>query len=72
MFQRSWLYGQQWEHDLMGKEPCKEDMDAVVGDRPFVAMRVCCHILVVNSKALKAAGKTSPKPVTHFNYWSHL
>ena len=55
--QIQWLYGQQWEQDLMGRFPTRVDLDAVVSDRPVVAMRVCLHIGVVNSKVLELAGK---------------
>ena len=54
---REWYWGAQWEQDLMGRYPTKEDLDAVCADKPMHMARYCGHIGVVNSKALELAGK---------------
>ncbi|ELU03691.1 hypothetical protein CAPTEDRAFT_206365 [Capitella teleta] len=59
-----WVVGNNWEQDVLGRYPTKEDLDAVSGDRPVFLHRVCHHIGIGNSKALQLAGvgKDTPDP----------
>ena len=52
----SWILGRNWEQDVLGRYPTREDLDAVCPDRPVFLWRVCIHIAVVNTKALAIAG----------------
>ena len=63
------VYGMDWEQDLLGRYPSREDLDAACNDRPVIVSRACIHMDVINSKALQLAGTTnrtsvpvSPKP----------
>ncbi|MFN8075421.1 MAG: amidohydrolase family protein [Kineosporiaceae bacterium] len=62
---RPWIVGGGWamEH-FPGGTPRKEDLDAVVGDRPVFLMNRDVHGAWVNSAALRAAGidATTPDP----------
>jgi len=51
-----WIVGFGWDQDLMCHGyPSRWDLDEVVPDRPVLLLRVCTHIGVVNSAALRAA-----------------
>lgn len=55
---KTWIVGFGWEQDRMSpgaRYPTRQDLDAVVRDRPVVLHRACWHIAVVNSKALEIA-----------------
>ena len=51
-----WYVGYGWDDEVMGKTPNRFDLDAVVNDRPVMLSRTCCHIAVVNSRALELSG----------------
>ena len=52
-----WLLGGRWDNSLSGDPlPTKEDLDAVVPDRPVMLRDVDGHSAWVNSKVLELAG----------------
>ncbi|HKI92018.1 MAG TPA: amidohydrolase family protein, partial [Gaiellaceae bacterium] len=53
-----WLRGYGWRNGDWrdGREPTKEDLDAVTGDRPAVLVAKDYHSVWLNSAALAAAG----------------
>lgn len=54
-----WYQGHGWNHIQMGNVmPTRHDLDAVVPDTPVYLRRVCGHIAVANTAALRAAGIT--------------
>ena len=57
---RKWILGGRWDHEkfLEKRYPERWDLDAAVADKPVFLIRVCGHIGVVNSKALRLAGIT--------------
>jgi len=53
------IYGNGWNNELFPPTgPRKEDIDAVLSDRPASVMSSDCHAIWVNSAALKTAGIT--------------
>ena len=55
-----WYQGHGWNQVSMGDVmPTRHDLDAVIPDTPVYLRRVCGHIAVVNTVALKAAGITA-------------
>lgn len=59
-----WLIGRGWDQDLFAEKryPTRQDLDAVVPDRPVALTRACGHVMVVNSEALRRAGLTAGTP----------
>jgi len=61
-----WIIGGGWSSSVFAETggPRKEDLDAVVPDRPVFLLNTDVHAAWVNSKALEAAGlsATSPDP----------
>lgn len=59
-----WVYGRGYNEARFaeGRGPTRQDLDAVVADRPVVLMRTCAHIIACNSKALELAGITRDTP----------
>ena len=57
---KKWILGGRWDHEklLEKRYPTRWDLDAAVADNPVLLIRVCGHIGVVNSKALRLAGIT--------------
>lgn len=54
-----WYQGHGWNHTLMDNVmPTKHDLDSVIPDTPVYLRRICGHIAVINSAALRAAGIT--------------
>ena len=51
-----WYIGNRWEHDKLGRYPTAADIDAVQSEHPVFCWRVCYHVAVVNSVALRLAG----------------
>lgn len=53
-----WVLGRGWdqEHLIQRRYPTRWDLDAVSPDNPVLLSRICGHIGVANSKALRAAG----------------
>eukprot|EP00659_Diplonema_papillatum_P022647 gene22647-34661_t len=46
----------------LGRMPTRDDVDAVVSDRPAVLWRCCIHVACLNSKALELLGITADSP----------
>ena len=60
----AWLLGGGWDYTLKeGKLPSKEDLDAVVPDRPVMLIDIDFHSAWVNSKALEIGGVTAKSEV---------
>lgn len=60
---RAWLRGRGWGYGPFGDGlPTRQQLDAVVSDRPLVLRCFDGHSLWVNSKALAAAGITKATP----------
>lgn len=56
------VYGNGWNQDLYAGPhalPTRADLDAAVPDHPLLLDRVCGHIMLCNTAALRAAGITS-------------
>ena len=53
-----WIFGRGWDQDFLKEKryPTRWDLDKVVPDNPVFIVRVCGHVGVANSKALKIAG----------------
>ena len=61
--QLGWIRGRGWAYELFpGGLPTREQLDAVVSDRPAVMGCFDGHSIWVNSKALAAAGITKNTP----------
>jgi predicted amidohydrolase YtcJ len=57
------IYGHGWNNEVFAPEgPLKEELDAVVADRPVSLMSNDGHSIWVNSKALDRAGMTKDTP----------
>lgn len=58
--EKGWILGGRWDQEkfLEKRYPTRWDLDAAVADKPVSLIRVCGHIGVVNSKALRLAGIT--------------
>ncbi|XMB85508.1 amidohydrolase [Mycoplasmatota bacterium WC44] len=55
----NWIIGRGWhQSNLNGYVPTKEDLDKVSIEKPVIAIRVCGHVLVANSKAMELASIT--------------
>lgn len=59
-----WIVGANWIESKWKPAvfPSRQDLDAVVSDRPVVLQRVDGHAVVVNSRALEKAGITRGTP----------
>lgn len=60
-----WILGRGWNDDYFDEKrlPTRHDLDKITTDFPICYIRVCKHMLVVNSKALEVVGidKNSPQ-----------
>lgn len=59
------VYGNGWNQDLFAGPhalPTRADLDVAVPDHPLLLDRVCGHIMLCNTAALRAAGITSQTP----------
>ena len=56
----TWILGGRWDQERFTEKryPTRWDLDAVVSDRPVFLNRVCGHIAVANTEALRLAGIT--------------
>lgn len=45
-----------------GSRPDCKSLDSVTGEHPFIAARLCGHVIVANSKAMEIAGITNETP----------
>lgn len=59
-----WVFGNGWNQDRFQEKrvPSRHDLDRGVPDHPVKITRMCCHICVVNSKALQMARITRDTP----------
>lgn len=53
------IFGFGWMQDNLSRMPTKEDLDAIVNDRPVLLYRGCYHVAVLNSAALQACDLSS-------------
>lgn len=51
-----WIVAEGFNDRLLGEMPTREQIDAVISDRPVVLKRICRHVAVVNSKGLERLG----------------
>ena len=53
-----WVLGRGWDHELFVEKrlPTRWDLDEAVSDKPVVIVRICGHVAVANTMALKLAG----------------
>jgi len=56
-----WILGKGWDESKWpgNRYPTKEDLDAVSKTHPIMAVRICGHLLTLNTLALEIAGITS-------------
>ena len=55
---KGWIIGRGWDHELFKERrmPTRYDIDQVCPDIPTLLIRVCGHVAVANTKALKISG----------------
>jgi len=59
-----WLLGGRWDYTLAeGELPTRQDLDAVVPDRPVALTDIDYHTTWINSAAMNALGITAETPV---------
>jgi predicted amidohydrolase YtcJ len=60
-----WIQGGRWDHEKFAEKryPTRWDLDEAVSDRPVFLLRVCGHMGVANSEALRLAGITEESRV---------
>lgn len=53
-----WIIGSGWDQDKMRERryPTRYDLDEAVADKPVVVVRVCGHVAVLNSVAMRELG----------------
>jgi hypothetical protein len=53
-----WIIGRGWDHESLSEKrlPAKEDIDDITTENPVVLTRVCGHISLLNSLAIRALG----------------
>jgi predicted amidohydrolase YtcJ len=63
--ERNWVLGGRWDQEKFAERryPTRWDLDKAVADKPVFLTRVCGHIGVANSKALKLANITKTTSV---------
>lgn len=67
-----WVVGRGWDESQWSTSdyPTKDDLDNIAPDHPVVLIRVCGHIVSVNSKALEMVPvKDDPATVDRPNGW---
>ncbi len=57
---RTWIQGGRWDHELLAERryPTRFDLDEAAPSNPVFLMRICGHVGVANSMALRLAGIT--------------
>ena len=53
-----WIVGKGLDQDLLGRFPNCQDVDEACSRKPVFLKRICCHVGVANSEALKRIGKS--------------
>lgn len=65
--ERDWIQCFGWNEDLWEEKRFlnRYDLDRISANRPVIAVRVCSHVCVLNSKALELIGidRNSPQPL---------
>lgn len=56
---KDWIIGRGWHQNAFSRTLSKKDLDEVSTDRPVIAIRVCGHVLIANSKAIELTGLTT-------------
>ena len=58
--EQRWIIGGRWDQEKLNDKryPTRWDLDLAVSEKPVLLNRVCGHLAVVNSKALRLAGIT--------------
>jgi len=53
-----WVFGWGWDQSLFREQsmPDRKDLDRAAPEHPVAILRTCCHIMSVNTAALKVAG----------------
>jgi predicted amidohydrolase YtcJ len=61
---KGWIQGRGWDQEKFAEKryPRRQDLDEASPDKPVTLGRVCGHVCVVNTVALKEAGITSQTP----------
>ena len=59
-----WVLGRGWNHELFNEArfPNRYDLDQISTEYPICLTRACCHVSVVNSKALEIARVNKDTP----------
>ncbi|MGD0805093.1 MAG: amidohydrolase [Candidatus Bathyarchaeia archaeon] len=59
-----WILGKGWDESKWpeNRYPTKKDLDAVSKTHPIIAVRICGHLLTLNTVALNIAGITKKTP----------
>ncbi len=59
-----WILGKGWDESKWpeNRYPTKKDLDAVSKTNPIMIVRICGHLLTLNTPALKIAGITGKTP----------
>jgi len=57
--QGEWYSGRGWDQAFMGRMPNRHDLDELSPLNPVVMTRICGHVVVINSTAIKMLGITS-------------
>jgi hypothetical protein len=63
--EKSWILGGRWDQEKFAEKrfPNRWDLDKAFADKPVFLVRVCGHVGVANSKALRLAGITKETTV---------
>jgi len=67
-----WVVGRGWDESQWNTSdyPSKDDLDKIAPNHPLVLIRICGHIVSVNSKALEMVPvKDNPETVDRSNGW---
>ncbi|MDR2780159.1 MAG: amidohydrolase [Synergistaceae bacterium] len=53
-----WVTGKHWNQDILAEKrfPTRGDLDAVSTEHPVVCIRICFHVVSVNTRALELLG----------------
>ncbi|MEM3578935.1 MAG: amidohydrolase [Candidatus Bathyarchaeia archaeon] len=67
--EKRWILGGRWDNERFAEKryPTRWDLDEAVSDKPVFLLRVCGHVGVVNTEALRIAGITRETVVSGGN-----